>query len=305
MSGEIETTPGTSDVAVGGTAPVETTPGSGGLADASPASDSPFSLTDQIMNSDFEEIEVPAAQVAKSTEPEAPAQVDPAKPVEVKPGTPPAAEAKPTAQVEQAKPAPATPASLETARVAAAPSLLEELSKNREALISHLAETRFKPTKEESDLLDTDATAGIAKIAARVYYEAATSTMQQLQKFVQDQLPSLIDQHASSTNNIRDAENDFYKEWPNLSKEADDKVVAQYASIYRQANPQASRKEAIEKVGQIVSTILGKPKGAVTAPKSNGSPRPFTPASGAARVVSQALPAVEQSPFAGMGQEFE
>lgn len=306
MSGVVESAPGSGEP-TGGTAPIETTPGSGGLADVSSSSDSPFSLSDEIMNSDFEEVEVPATQVAGKTEPEAPADGT-AKPGEVK-VEPKAAEAKPAApEVKpEAKPGEVKPVVEETKPSAAQPSvsLLEQLSQNREQLISHLAETRFKPTKEESDLLDVDATAGIAKIAARVYYEAATTTMQQLQNFIKDQLPALIDGHTQTNNHIRDAEDAFYREHPNLSKETDDATVRQYATIYRQANPQASRKEAIEKVGLIVSTVLGKPKvGAqVASPKTNGQ-RPFTPASGVARVVSQ-VPVPETSPFAGMGQDFD
>lgn len=306
MSGVVESTPGSGE-AVGGTAPVETTPGVGGLADSTSSSDSPFSLSDEIMNSDFEEVEVPAAQAVTKTEPEAPA--DGTTKPEVKAETKPATEVKPT--VPETKPAEAKPAEVkpvvwETKPSQAQPavSLLEKLAENREALISHLAETRFKPTKEESDLLDVDATAGIAKIAARVYYEAATTTMQQLQNFVRDQLPSLIDGHSQTNNQIRDAEDAFYKEHPNLSKETDDATVRQYATIYRQANPQATRADAIKAVGVMVSTVLGKPKvAAPVAPKPNGQ-RPFTPASGVARVVSQ-VPVPETSPFAGMGQEFD
>lgn len=311
MSGIVESSPGSGE-AVGGNVAISDTPASGGLSDASPGSDSPFSLSEEVMNSsDLDEVEI-AATPAAATEPEAPAQEGAAKPGEVKPAK--VAEAAPAAtpvkpaetkpEVAPVKPAEASPM---TQRIASAgpQALLEELSKNRDQLISHLAETRFRPTKEEADLLDIDANAGIAKIAARVYYEAATSTMQQLQRFVTEQLPNLIDQHSQTNNSQRDAANDFYKEWPNLSKETDDSVVAQYANIYRQANPQASLKEAIEKVGLIVSTVLGKPKvAAAAAPAKPNGVRPFTPASGAARVVSQ-VPVPETHPFAGMGMDFE
>jgi hypothetical protein len=313
MTGIVETAPGSGEAAsVEPVAPVETTPGEGGLADA--GADTSFLIPDEVMSaSDLDEVTLPAAPAAK-TEPEAPATTAAKPTTEAKPAVP-AAAAKPATPAKagdakpEVKPAETNPAETSTtAKPTAAPpvNLLEEVAKNRDAIISHLAESRFKLSKEESDLLDTDANAAIQKIAARTYYEATTSTLNLMDKFVREQLPQLIEQHTQTTQVYKSTEDDFYKEWPNLDRAADEKTVNQYANIYRQANPSATKADAIRAVGTIVSSILNKPKvaaAAVPAAKPNG-PRPFTPASGAARVVSQ-TPVPAASPFAGLGEEFE
>jgi hypothetical protein len=313
MSGVVESSPGSNTPAESAapTTPVETTPGSGGLEDASPQSDSPFVISDDVMNSaDLDEVEIP--QTAKPPEPEAPAtqpEVQP-KPGEAKPAAAakPAApaEPKPAAEVKPAVPA-AEPSPQRPSVVADRQVLLQEVAKNREAIVSHLASDRFKLTKEESDLLDTDVNSAISKIMARTYYEATTSALNLIDRLVKQELPSLIDGHTQSTMTYSKAEDGFWREWPNLDPKADGPAVNQAANLYRQMNPQAPLEDAIKYVGTMVSALTGKPKVAPAAqpgPKQNGS-RPFTPASGAARVVSQTQVPVDPNPFAGMGQEFE
>jgi hypothetical protein len=306
MTGVVESSPGSGVAAetsapAGGDTSVETA-----VPVESAAADTPFLIPDNVMNSDLDEVEIPAAPAAVAAP-----EVQPTVPAEVKPAeAKPAEAAKPATPVEQ-KPVeakPADPSAQPSSRpqvVADRAQLLQEIGKNRDALVSHLAQDRFKLTKEESDLLDTDVNAAISKIMARTYYEAMTSAMTLIDRFAKQELVPLIEQHTQSSQSFRNAEDDFFREWPNLDREKDATAINQYANIYRQANPGASKTDAIKMVGQIVSTILGKPKGApaVPAAKPNGA-RPFSPASGAARVVSQ-VQVPEANPFAGMGQEFE
>ena len=313
MSGTVESSPGSGvaaetsspaggDTSVETAAPVEST-----------AADTSFLIPDEVMNSsDLDEVEIPTAQAAKTPEPEAPAPTP--EVAKVDPKASPAAVAKPATPAQPAKtpeqPKVATADQQPSGRpqvVADRQALLGELAKNRSVIIDHLAGERFKLSKEESDLFDTDANAGIQKIAARVYYEATTSALNLIDRFVKSELPGLIDGHTQSTMQYSKAEDGFWKEWPNLDVKADGQTVNQYANIYRQANPQASMEDAIRHVGAIVSTVLGKPKGVAAAPvaaRPNGA-KPFTPASGAARVVSQTQVQAPVNPFSGLGEEFE
>jgi hypothetical protein len=312
MSGIVETAPGSGEAAPSVAA--ESVPNRGGIQDAAPGSDPSFLIPESVMDSpDLDEVEIPAAGAA-GTAPEAPATTTAKPEASTKPAVPAAGEKPTPEKPAEVKPEvkPATTAETppkpvaQTAPVDSRPNLLAEVAKNRDAIIAHLADSRFKLSKEESDLLDVDANAGIQKIAARVYYEATTSTLNLLDRFVKQELPQLLEQHVQSTQTYRAAEDDFYKEWPNLDRASDEKTVNQYANIYRQANPTATKADAIKAVGTIVSAILNKPKASVaaTAPAKPNGPKPFTPASGAARVVStQQVPAAD--PFAGLGREFE
>jgi hypothetical protein len=310
MAGMVETAPGSGEAATSSApsaTPVETSaPETVSTPAESSAAETPFVISEDVMNaSDLDEVEVPA-------EPEAPQPAQP-KPGEQKPAEP-AAAAKPAAPEKPAEAKPAVP----EAKPAAEPSpqrpsvvadrqvLLQEVAKNRDAIVSHLASDRFKLTKEESDLLDTDVSSAISKIMARTYYEATTSALNLIDRLVKQELPSLIDGHTKSTMDYSKAEDGFWQEWPNLDPKTDGPAVNQAANLYRQMNPQAPLEDAIKYVGTMVSALTGKPKVAApsAAPKINGS-RPFTPASGAARVVSQTQVPVDPSPFAGMGQEFD
>lgn len=307
----------------GGGAPSGDT--TGGPSDATGGDlSSDFVITDDVMFS--EDLDTLSPQPGE-TRPEGQEATPPKAPeaAKVPDEKKPAAGAKPPAQAEaQKKPEPpkapvapqkpqaqATPPTT-SARPSAPLSnqeLLAEVAKNRDSLIKGLAENRFKLTEEEGKLLDTDANAGLATIAARVYYEATSSMLALMDKFQREILPQAIEQHQSSTKVYSEAEDAFYSEWPNLDRKDQEvaRSVQVYANLVARAHPNFSRDERIKMVGNMVSSALNRPK--VQAPPSpparpNGGTRPFTPASGGGRPPMQHTRQETTDTWAGMGQEF-
>lgn len=305
--GEVEG--GTSPAPEGGATPVD-----------AGAGDNSFALNDEVMGSDLDSVEIEAEGAT-------PASGDgtevPAKPGEVAPTTPVEPEVKPAVVATPTTPAtpevkPAIPATPLTPAAATTPSqarpvaelppaeLAVELGKNRDALIENLAQTRFALSQSEKDALEVDAVAAIPKLLARLYFEATTTSLNQIANMV----PRLVNTTVTESVNLKSAEDQFFSAWPAIDRNNADHTKATQIAVntFRQMNPGASREDAIKAVGTMVTAMFGLK--APVANGGNGSPRPkgsapFAPASGVARSTAASTQRQVLDDFAGLGATFD
>lgn len=329
MPGEItQESPGT-PVDAGAPAPVDQSTNSsgatGGLADAAPG-DKSFALSDAVMfSSDLDEITLPQEpDLATPPSPVQPSEVAAPAPQATPPAQPqtPQAQTAPQGQ-PSAQPAPQAPSATQPQaqqpgppQGAAPPAdLMTELARYKNDIIGDLAAKRFALTPEDISALETDAVGTIPKLLARTYYEAATTTLNQINNMV----PRLIEHVVNESRATNAAEDSFYREWPSIDRVAHASQVQLAANLYRQANPPprdpsqgaAWQAGAIRAVGSMVSTMLGLPV-VQRAPANGGnggarppSARPFSPASGGGRVASTNVIPNPGDAFAGMGMNFD
>lgn len=222
---------------------------------------------------------------------------------EPKPPQPaPAQPEKPAAKVEEpAKPAPAaTPAPTEATSptTATQPSptldpydpgtLARHLADNEEAVIQQLADSQFKLSDKDVEALESNVTEAIPRLLAKVAVTMQRNFLTQLATVV----PRMVHTHGEVTKRHTEAENEFYQRWPDVKKDLHGQTVLQYAAVYRQMHPEATRKEMIEAVGPMVMMA------AKVVPSAQVSPSPMT--NGAGRP-PQPAPFVPAGPSAGGG----
>lgn len=169
-----------------------------------------------------------------------------------------------------------------------------------EALTDHLAAQEFALSPQDLEALEADAPAHIPKLLAKAYFKSQVNLMQQMSRLV----PQMVQRQLRVSESNRKNEDRFYSRWPDLDRTKHEPLVKKYATVYRQANPQATLEQMVEDLGPIVM-MAGKvtPK-APAASNGNGGvrppqPTPFVPALGG----PAAPPAVaEENPWAGMAQ---
>jgi hypothetical protein len=193
--------------------------------------------------------------------------------------------------------------------------ILGRLAANKEALLGELrGRFNVQLSKEETDGLNDDAVAALPQILSRVvanlYYENAVASMTQIQNLV----PHMVSAMMESSTVHAGAERAFYATWPgiNPADENHTRTVNQFANFYRQNNPRATQKEAIDAVGKAVSAFLGLPltqrqgvgnaRGAAPAGRR---PAPFAPAGGGRGLPTPPPNGAGGDPFHGMGMEFD
>jgi hypothetical protein len=278
-----------------------------GAVDSAPAS-APSSGADDFSNLgsaedlDFVEVsdesvvasaEVPAAVVDKVAETPLPV------PASTPSAPPPPAAAQPVQEQAPAQAAPA-PVPAESAIPDSPQGFVEQLAQHRSAVISALAADRFKLTPEEATALDTDAMAAIPQVMARVYYEATTTALIQMQNLV----PKLVQQVLAAEKTSTEAESSFYGRFKSLDRAKHHADVVQFANGFRQMNPKMSQDDLFAMVGAAVMAKHGVSSAPVPGP--NGAapvaqPMPFVPAAAGAKVSMAAIP----DPWAGLGQSFD
>lgn len=202
-----------------------------------------------------DEIEVPAAPVAP-VEPVPPsAPVVPPAPVGDPAGTP-AAPVVPPAQTPQAP----TSSDGQQAAPPLSPSdpvgVATALEQNRDAVIAHLAQTRFALTETDLAELESDAGKAVPKLLARAMYETQTT----MYKFLAQAVPGMIQRHQTVSKANSDAETKFFDAHKALGLKMDDakhrEVAKRMASVYRQTNPGLTLDQLIADVGPMVAMAL-------------------------------------------------
>jgi hypothetical protein len=237
-------------------------------------------------------------------------QAEPKAPPEVKPVTPPPAPppapvqqtepqaAPPTTAPPQAEPGPAPYSAADPWRIA------EGLEANRDAVMAHLATSKFALTPEEVQEVETDAVAAIPKLLSRVFLESQIA----MQKFLAQAVPGMVKQFNTVSGANEAAEKQFFDTHRalDINNPQHRATAVRIATVYRQANPNIPLKQLIAEVGPMVMAALQMNGGvrAPTAPVANGrSPLPFRPAVGGGGGVS---PQPEPpNPWEGMGRHYD
>lgn len=240
---------------------------------------------------------------AKPPEPAPAAKPEPAKPAEAKP-----AEAKPPAegQKEQAAPAAASPPS-------GPRSLVEQLGQHRTDILDELAKTRFAwdagEQKQFMADLETDAPKALVdwvpRLMSRMYYESAVMALNHINTFV----PQLMHNFTTLTEKHKEAETEFFKQFPGLNKKDHWGDISQFAKVFGQQNPQIAQKDLLALVGAAVMAKHGIVPGA--APHVNGggpAPRrpsapPFVPAQAGGASVK--VTTEKEDPYGGLGGHYD
>jgi hypothetical protein len=287
-------------------APPAASGGTGGdSAPQSPIPDSPAEPAEGhdafagMEDNDFDLVELPTeedtSQVGETGEPK-PAATPPAatKQPATEAKTPP--QAAPQKQEAPKQDAPAAPRS-------ALDQAIEGFRTNHKELSTWASTNLFALTKEESDLLETDAVTAIPLLMGKVYSQALQATTNLIKNFV----PNMVNEGVQTTNartaKATEALQQFYAANSHLNPQQHGALVDKWARAFRAANPSASRQEAIKFVGNAVSSELGLPPAAAGA---NGGraprPAPFAPARPGTRVQQPSQP---HDPYEGMDMEFD
>lgn len=243
---------------------------------------------------DFESVEIVEAGASPSPEPAAPAK--PQAPVAPPAPAPAAAPVvQPAAQVPAAAPVPkeqaSPPSELDT--------LVQSVDANQPALVDWLAKNAFALTKEEAEAFELDAVGNVPKLMARVAVNNMKSTMNTIKSIVPQMIAAEVAKITSTQSKAKEAIGEFYSANPHLNEKDHGSLVTKWANAYRLANPQASRKEAIEYVGKAVSFEAGVVPGQAPAPRAV----PFAPARPGAK--QPTVTNAEPNPFELLGGDFD
>src|SRR5215469_1134796 len=230
-------------------------------------------------NDDFDLVELPT---------EAEAQVG-------ETGVPPSAEPQPAAQPQPATAAPAAPQATPAQQEApqqnvpqqprsALEQAIEGFRTNHNELSTWASTNLFALSKEDAELLETDAVKAIPLLMGRVYSQALQATTNLMKNFV----PNMISEGVATTNaraaKANEALSEFYQANPHLNPQQHGALVDKWARSFRAANPRASRADAIKFVGNAVSAELGIHAAPSGANGARQRAAPFAPARPGTRV---------------------
>lgn len=252
--------------------------------------------------------------------------IQPTTPPTTPPVTPEAAPAVPPAPTPGApQPAPPTPQAAQPAPTepqTPAPSgtpgpspsdplsIATAIEGNRDAIIAHLATSRFALTEEDLTSIETDVGTAVPKLLAKVFLEGQVA----MQKFLAQAVPGMIQNHTKVSRANDDAETKFFEAHKALGLSKDNPqhraAATRIATVYRQSNPGIPLEQLIQEVGPMVALAV---KLGTTQPGAPGQPQqppgqpkggvPFRPAVNGGGGVSPA-PAVEGE-WAGLGRDYD
>lgn len=239
----------------------------------------------------------PAPAAATPPAPVAPV-VAPATP---QTATPPTAPATPQAP---AAPAAATPAQPALDPLAALnKGVAENRGKFVEALTKHY-ESTF--TDEDVEELQTNPKLALAKMAARLHVDALQNQL----SVVSSNLPVMVATMVKAQRAQADAEDTFFKTFPQLDRAKDMPAVMSIAAAARQVNPNMDHAQFVQMVGIMACNYLGKsPTGQPVAPapaqgqRQPAAPRGFVPAGNGA-IPSRAPAPGQGNPWTEMANAF-
>jgi hypothetical protein len=176
------------------------------------------------------------------------------------------------------------------------------LELHRDAVLAHLAQSKFALTEQEVQELETDAVSAMPKVMARVFFESQVS----MQKFLAQAVPGMVQQFQHVAKANQDAEQMFFSanKALDINNPSHRAAAIRIATVYRQANPQIPMQQLIAEVGSMVTAALklnGHAKPAVVANPPRGG-TPFRPAVGGSGAAPNPEPASEWS---GLGQQYD
>lgn len=292
VGGGSEAAPAPSGGDGGGSQPASSPPSSPAPSSAPEGGSAPFDWSALGSTDDLDYAEIPAEPLPVEEPPQAvPQEAPPAPPVAEPPkaGQPQVAQQPPA---EAAKPLTAA----EPWRIA------EGLEANRDAVVAHLAQSKFALSEEDIKDLDTDVTVAVPKLLARVFLESQIS----MQKFLAQAVPGMVKQYNTVTSANDGAEKQFFAAHKALDPNNPQHraTTVRIATIYRQANPNIPLKQLIDEVGPMVMAAL-RVNGQVAAPAAPVAHRAaaFRPAVNGGGGLSPSQEPVSE--WAGLGREYD
>lgn len=185
--------------------------------------------------------------------------------------------------------------------------IAEGLEANRDAVIAHLASSKFALSEAEVQELDTDVMTAVPKLLSRVFLESQMS----MQKFLAQAVPGMVKQFNTVTSANTKAEDAFFAAHKALdvNNPQHRATAVRIATVYRQANPNIPLNQLIAEVGPMVMAALRvnappvqTPSGisAPALPKNTGGFRPAV--NGGGGVSPQPSPG---NPWEGLGRSFD
>lgn len=159
-----------------------------------------------------------------------------------------------------------------------------DVEKWREGEHKRLQETYFVTDEDAQELL-LEPQKVLPKLAANMHMQV----MQEVHQMMQQVLPRQIQAVQSSISAETEAKNAMFSRWPGLKEH--EAQVLQIGKMFRALNPNASKEEALERIGAMTYQALGMeippaPNAAPPAP-APARPAPFRPAG----TTSQSVPA--------------
>jgi hypothetical protein len=291
-------------------APAATSPPEGGAGGAAPTPEKIARIPDSpdtpseghdafegMEDSDFDLVEVPqeeAAQVGETGAPPPAAKppVAPQAPATAAPAAPQQPQAPQGAPAQNVPQAPRSP--LDQA--------IEGFRTNHNELSKWASTNLFALTKEESEMLETDAVGAIPLLMGKVYSQALQATTNLIKNFVPNMISEGVATTTARSAKAQEALNEFYSTNPHLNPQQHGAAVDKWARAFRAANPSASRAEAIKFVGNAVSAELGVSPGTAGNGARPARAAPFAPARPGTRVQQ---PSPGHDPYEGMDMEFD
>lgn len=218
--------------------------------------------------------------------------------------TPPAATATPPAPAAEPPKTPETP----PAPAADQPPQLtaEQRLTLRNNYIAEVAK-EYQLTEEQSAALIASPNTVLPQLAARLRVDVVDQVVPMLAEYVRNALPGLINHITTVQTTSKANEDSFFQKWPELK--AHEKEVQRIAMTWRQANPSASREQAIQEIGflawqavklpvaQLMAKLADAPATSVVeevtrhVPAAGAAPAGFRPAPAAPAATVPAAPA--------------
>lgn len=288
-----------------GTAPPASSPepGGGSTPSSDIPSETPSSGVDAFAGFDNDDLDfLDLGDGVTETNPGATPPPEPQPVATPDPKAPPVAEPPAAKTVPEVAPVAATSPSAPRSAREELDQAVGDFKGNFKELSEWASTELFALTKEETDALETDAVTMIPKLMGRCYTQAIMAASNIMRNFTPRMIAEGFAQQQQVTARSSEAKNQFYSAFPELNEAAHGQAFNQWAKMFRQMNPKASRAEAIEFVGNALLSQFKIARGGVKAPGATpGKVPPFQPARPGARQVAQAS---VDDPYAGMDQDF-
>lgn len=260
-----------------------------------------------------------AGEGAAAPLPAAPKLAETPKPAEGQPPTTPEPPAgQPAGAAQTTQPVVAQPPTGEQPPAQKTREQLEQEAREATTQYQGQLEQAYALPKEFLDELETDEVAALPKVLPKLAAQLHMAVENAVLARVAAHIPLAIQQHTVVSEANRAAKDMFHKRWPGL--EQHEEAIFKVGRMFREANPNATPQEALERVGPMVYMALGLPlpnapgtgqQGGAPAAAATATPQApaaaaggFRPASpgGAGSIGAPPKPANE---FEALAEEFE
>lgn len=246
---------------------------------------------------DLDFLAIPPTPAPPTPTPPQPTPPAPTPPVPPQPGATPSPQ--PTPGPTPQEPQPPAAAQLSASDPA---GIADAIEANRDAVLAHLAQTKFAFSEDDIKDLETDVVATMPKLLARVFMEAQMS----MQKFLAQSVPGMVKQYQTVSTANNAAEQKFFATHKalDINNAQHRQTVVRLATLYRQANPTMPLEQLIQEVGPVAMAALqvNAPAASQMTPPRGGMP-PFRPAVNGGGGSSPVPEPVNE--WAGMGANYD